>query len=103
MPSRSRFVSTAAALATAVVAAPILSTVAFATDEVLVRPGDTLTAISRRHDVSIERLVELNDLENPHRIFVGQTLRLEPAGDADPAAPSAPATPQRSSRTSLDQ
>ena len=92
MPSRSRFVSTAAALATAVVAAPILTTVVFATDEVLVRPGDTLTSISRRHDVSIERLVELNDLANPNRIFVGQTLRLEPA--PKPAAPaSAPATP----------
>ena len=92
MPSRSRFVSTAAALATAVVAAPILTTVVFATDEVLVRPGDTLSSIARRHDVSIERLVELNDLANPNRIFVGQTLRLEPA--PKPAAPAAaPATP----------
>ncbi|HEX5955975.1 MAG TPA: LysM peptidoglycan-binding domain-containing protein, partial [Solirubrobacterales bacterium] len=73
-------------------AAPILSTVVFATDEVLVRPGDTLTAISRRHDVSIERLVELNELANPHRIFVGQRLRLEPAPAATPAAtPAAPA------------
>jgi LysM repeat protein len=93
LPSRSRFVSTAAAVATAVLAGPILTTVVFATDEVLVRPGDTLTSISRRHDVSIERLVELNDLANPNRIFVGQTLRLEPV-PSEPAAPAAaPATP----------
>ena len=91
MLSRPRHLTTASAIATAIVAAPILTTAALATDEVLVRPGDTLTAISRRHDVPIERLVEINDLADPNRIFVGQTLRLEPAPAAAAPKPPAPA------------
>jgi soluble lytic murein transglycosylase-like protein len=89
--SRPRYLTTASAIATAIVAAPILTTAALATDEVLVRSGDTLTAISRRHDVPIERLVEINDLADPNRIFVGQTLRLEPAPAAAAPKPPAPA------------
>ena len=93
MLSRPRYLTTASAIATAIVAAPILTTAALATDEVLVRSGDTLTAISRRHDVPIERLVEINDLPDPNRIFVGQTLRLEPAPAAPKPPAPAPATP----------
>ena len=64
-------------------------------DEVVVRSGDTLTAIARRHDLSLERLVELNDLADPNRIFAGQTLRLEPGKQAPPASTAAPAATVR--------
>jgi soluble lytic murein transglycosylase-like protein len=92
---RPRLTAALAGLGTALLAAPILATVALATDEVVVRPGDTLTAIARRHDVSIERLVELNALPNPNRIMVGQRLRLVPAQPtaAAPAPAAAPAAP----------
>ena len=56
------------------------------------RAGDTLTSISREHGVSIQRLVELNGIANPSRIYAGQRLQLE--GIAAPAAPVAPAPPE---------
>jgi len=92
---RPRLTAALAGLGTALLAAPILATVALATDEVIVRPGDTLTAIARRHDVSIERLVELNALSNPNRIMAGQRLRLVAArpAAAAPAPAAAPAAP----------
>lgn len=64
---------------------PILGAVVLAADPVVVQPGDTLTAISARHGVSIERIVELNALPDPNRIYVGQRLRLQPA-TPEPAA-----------------
>ncbi len=60
-----------------------------AADEIVVRPGETLTSISRQHGVSIERLVELNEIANPSRIYAGQRLRLDGAPPA--AAPTAAA------------
>lgn len=98
MLSRPTLASAAASIATALVVAPILATVAIGADEVVVRSGDTLTAIARRHDLTIERLVELNGLRDPNRIFAGQRLRLEPA--AAPAAP-APASPAAAPRTHI--
>jgi len=44
-----------------------------------VAPGETLNAIARRYGVSPETLAQLNGLSDPHRIFVGQQLRLRPA------------------------
>ena len=79
----------AALAAVALVGGPILATAARAADEVVVRAGETLTSLSREHGVSIERLVELNDIANPSRIYVGQRLRLE-GGPTDVAAPSTP-------------
>lgn len=90
MLSRPRLATAAASIATALVVVPILATVAIGADEVVVRSGDTLTGIARRHDLSIERLVALNGLSDPNRIFAGQRLRLEPATAPAPA-PAAPA------------
>jgi LysM repeat protein len=90
--SRSRLSIAAASIVTTLVAAPILATVAMGADEVVVRSGDTLIAIARRHDLTVERLVDINDLADPNRIFAGQRLRLEPAAAAGPSsAPAAPA------------
>ena len=45
-------------LLSAVIAGPILASAALAADPtVIVQPGDTLTGLSRRHGVSIARLV----------------------------------------------
>jgi LysM repeat protein len=74
------------ALAVAVALSPALAAVALAADPtVVVRPGDTLTAISKRSGVPIRRLVELNRIANPNRIYAGQRLRI---GSGSPAARS---------------
>ena len=73
------------------VGGPILATAARAADEIVVRPGETLTSISRQHGVSIDRIVELNAIANPSRIYAGQRLRLEGAPSRPAAA--APSTP----------
>lgn len=43
---------------------------------ILVRPGDTVHAVSRRHDVSVRSLIELNGLRPPYRLTIGQRLAL---------------------------
>lgn len=42
----------------------------------IVKSGNTLTGISRLYDVSIQSIVELNDISNPNLIFAGQILRI---------------------------
>ena len=93
---RPRLLALLTGLAVTLVAGPILATVALAADPtVTVRSGDTLTSISKRHDVDIPTLVDLNDLANPNRIYAGQRLRVAteppPAPAAPPPAPSAAA------------
>lgn len=76
-----------AGLLVTIVAGPVLATVARAADpSVLVQPGDTLTSISKRHNVDIAALVELNALANPDRIYAGQRIRI--AAARSPAAPA---------------
>jgi LysM repeat protein len=67
------------AIAAALAVVPILAAVAVAADPIVVQPGDTLTSIAQRHGVSIERIVELNAIEDADRIFVGQRLRIAPS------------------------
>jgi len=77
-------------LAVTIGLSPALAAVALAAEPtIVVRPGDTLTAISKRHGVPIRRLVELNRIANPNRIFAGQRLRI---GSGRAAAPSRAAT-----------
>ena len=42
----------------------------------IVKRGNNLTEISLEFGVSIERIVELNDIQNPNLIFTGQILRI---------------------------
>jgi LysM repeat protein len=64
-------------IAFAIAITPVLAATALAADPtVVVQPGDTLTGIGRRHGVSVGRLVELNDLADPNRIYAGQRLRV---------------------------
>ena len=41
-----------------------------------VQSGDTLTAISQKYNVSIESIVQLNNIPDPNLIYVGQILRI---------------------------
>ncbi|HEX2883084.1 MAG TPA: LysM peptidoglycan-binding domain-containing protein [Candidatus Limnocylindria bacterium] len=81
-----------ASIGTTLIVGPILSAVALAADPVVVRPGDTLTSIARRHGVTITDLVTWNRLADPNRIYAGQRLAVEPA-PAPTAPPAAPAVP----------
>jgi LysM repeat protein len=66
-----------------------------------VRDGDSLWGIATRHDLTLERLLELNKLRVDSVIWAGQVLRVKPgtgpssgsppAGGAAPAAPPATA------------
>lgn len=58
-----------------------------------VRSGDTLSELAARHGVSVDSLTEVNSIENPNFIVVGQTLTIP--GQSDEAA--APATSDTSS------
>ncbi len=87
---RHRLLAPIAGLATTLVVGPILAGPVLGADPtVVVRPGDTLTSISRRHDVSIATLVDLNHLTNPNRIYAGQRLSI--AGSPATARPAATA------------
>jgi LysM repeat protein len=60
-----------------------------ATDRVVVvESGDTLSAIALRHGVTLARLLALNTIADPNRIYPGQRLRLaeEPAATPTPVA-----------------
>lgn len=53
--------------------------------EYVVRPGDTLSQIAHRHDTTVERLVERNDLDQTgDRIVAGETLTIPAAHDRQP-------------------
>ena len=51
-----------------------------------VRPGDTLSAIARRYNLSVNQLVAWNKLDNPNHLSVGQTLVLNLRTDAKTSA-----------------
>lgn len=42
----------------------------------IVEPGNTLTGISLEYGVSIQDIVELNDIANPNLIYIGEVLRI---------------------------
>jgi len=48
-----------------------------ATDWYQVQRGDNLQKIARRFNTTISTLMELNEIENPHQIYVGQVIRLK--------------------------
>ena len=42
-----------------------------------VRSGDTLSAIAKRYNTTVNKLASLNNIENPNLIFVGQKIRVK--------------------------
>jgi len=53
-----------------------------------VAAGDTLTSIARSHDTTVASLTQLNQIENPDRLFVGQVLRLNTPPAINTATPT---------------
>lgn len=46
-------------------------------DEINVKSGDTLSQIATDNQTSVEKLVEINKIENPNLIYVGQKIQTE--------------------------
>ena len=51
------------------------------TSTVTVEAGDTLTGIAARHDVTVDQLVDWNELEDPDLILAGTKLVVSPPQD----------------------
>jgi len=49
-----------------------------------VKSGDSLSAIAARHSITLTQLIELNNLTNPNRIYVGQRLIVQAAPVSEP-------------------
>ncbi|HEX7386782.1 MAG TPA: peptidoglycan DD-metalloendopeptidase family protein [Castellaniella sp.] len=59
-----------------------------------VRSGDTLYKIARDHGVSVSRLEQLNNINDPGQLAIGQVLRLDGSASASSSAtPAVVATP----------
>lgn len=43
----------------------------------IVRRGDTLSKIAKTYNTTVQKLVELNNIQNPNLIYIGQTLIIE--------------------------
>ena len=76
MPRPTRRVPLATLAATLTIG-PLLTGLTLGADPVTVRPGDTVTAIARRHGLSVEDIASLNRLSDPNRIYAGQRLRVD--------------------------
>jgi N-acetylmuramoyl-L-alanine amidase len=49
---------------------------AMASDSYEIAPGDTLFSIAQRHGLSVERVAQMNGIQNPNLIFAGQRISL---------------------------
>ena len=54
----------------------------------VIQYGDTLSGIAYRHGVSINSVVQANNLVNPNRIYAGQRLVIPCASSTTPASPT---------------
>jgi LysM repeat protein len=61
----------------------------------VVQPGDTMLVIATRYNVSIDDILNANNLSDPNFVFAGQRLVIpvQGGGAASPQAPSSEATP----------
>jgi N-acetylmuramoyl-L-alanine amidase len=70
----------ASALAVAIAAGSLGTLPAAASDRVVVvQAGQTLSEIAAAHGTTVDRLVALNDIADPNRIYAGQRLRVRGA------------------------
>src|SRR5262245_10328698 len=58
----------------------------------LIKPGDTLWALSRRFNTTVAALAQANHIANPNLIYAGRTLQIPGSSDTFEPAPQ-PATP----------
>jgi murein DD-endopeptidase MepM/ murein hydrolase activator NlpD len=62
-------------------------TAALPADGYRVQPGDRLSTLARSHGLSVRRLAEVNQLEPPYVIYVGQVLHIPAAAERVAAQP----------------
>lgn len=62
------------------------------TETYTVHRGDTLSGIATRFDTTVAALAELNGIDDPNLIYVGQVLRVRGAPPAPPPEPKEPGT-----------
>lgn len=78
--TRPKLLIVASALAVAIAAGSLGTLPAAASDRVVVvQAGQTLSEIAAAHGTTVERLVALNHLADPNRVYVGQRLRVRSA------------------------
>jgi N-acetylmuramoyl-L-alanine amidase len=94
MQSRLKGLLAATGIAAVLATAPSMTHHAAASDTVVVRPGDTLSGIALTNGVALDVLTALNGIDDPNRIYVGQTLRLKPAPANDTPVAAASAAKQ---------
>lgn len=85
MKPRSLWLSLSLLLLVGALAQPVWADTSY-----VVQPGDTLTRIATRFNVTVDALIRANKLANPNALQVGQTLTIP---DGQPAAPASAATP----------
>lgn len=61
-----------------------------ATEWYQVQIGDNLAAIARRYQTTVDRILELNEIDNPHKIRAGQVLKIKT--ESPPLAAATPRT-----------
>jgi LysM repeat protein len=80
MSIRPQPIALVGALVMAIIAGSFSIPNAAANDRVVVvQPGQSLSQIAAAHGVSVERLLALNDIADPNRIYPGQLIRLRAA------------------------
>ncbi|MDZ7263374.1 MAG: LysM peptidoglycan-binding domain-containing protein [candidate division KSB1 bacterium] len=70
-----------------------------AADWYQVQPGDNLAAIARRYQTTVDRILELNDIDNPHKIRAGQVLKIKTEASPLAAATTNMAAESAASKT----
>jgi len=83
---RSRWTATFTVIVLFLVTAVVVTAATY-----VVRPGDTLWAISRQFSTTVDAIVQANNIPNPNLIYVGQVLEI-PTGPTVPPGPTP--TPQ---------
>ena len=48
-----------------------------------IQPGDNLSVIAEKFDTTVDRLIELNGIENPNLIYAGDVLTIQPGSSVD--------------------
>jgi LysM repeat protein len=56
----------------------------------VLRPGDNLTYLAEEYGTTVEDILAANNISNPNKIYIGQTLLIPTASDADGLAEPAP-------------
>jgi len=85
---RLQLVGAAVGLVVAILSAQSFASATSAAATYLIQPGDTLSSIATTTGIAQDRLVSLNNIQDPNIIIAGQTLSLAPGATPAPSAPN---------------